>query len=54
MWPRNPFMAELAQQTQSTLREFMDKADNYVNVEDTLYALIVLRKYEMKGEDKDL
>ncbi|XP_042958112.1 uncharacterized protein LOC122293660 [Carya illinoinensis] len=36
IWPRNPFMAKLARRTPSTLREFKDRANDFVNVEDTL------------------
>lgn len=32
-------MVELARRTPSTLREFMDRVDNFVNIEDTLIAL---------------
>lgn len=39
IWPRNPFMAEIALQTPTTLRELMDRADGFINVEDTLEAL---------------
>lgn len=48
VWPRSPFMAELARRTPLILREFMDKADDYINAENTLKALVALRK------DKDL
>ncbi|XP_042944579.1 uncharacterized protein LOC122278456 [Carya illinoinensis] len=40
VWPHSPFMAELARRTPSTLREFMDRADDFVNAEDTLQALV--------------
>ncbi|XP_042951892.1 uncharacterized protein LOC122289031 [Carya illinoinensis] len=40
LWPHSPFMAELARRTPSTLREFMDKADDFVNTDDTLQALV--------------
>ncbi|KAF5459049.1 hypothetical protein F2P56_023038 [Juglans regia] len=33
VWPRSPFMAELARRTPSTLRDFMDWADEFVNAE---------------------
>lgn len=36
----NLFMAKLAKITLLTLREFMDKADDFVNIEDTLEILI--------------
>ncbi|XP_040996195.1 uncharacterized protein LOC121242392 [Juglans microcarpa x Juglans regia] len=39
VWPSSPFMAELARKIPSTPREFMDKANNFVNAEDTLIAL---------------
>ncbi|XP_041019355.1 uncharacterized protein LOC121261165 [Juglans microcarpa x Juglans regia] len=39
VWPRRPFMAELAKKTPSMLREFMDRVDDFVNAEDTLIAL---------------
>lgn len=31
IWPKTPFMTELARKTPSTLREFMDRAKDYVN-----------------------
>lgn len=37
-------MAELERKTPSTLQEFMDKADDFVNVEDTLIALTARSK----------
>ncbi|XP_042942838.1 uncharacterized protein LOC122277020 [Carya illinoinensis] len=40
VWPCSPFMAKLTRRTPSTLREFMDKADDFVNAEDTLQALV--------------
>ncbi|XP_042950273.1 uncharacterized protein LOC122282384 [Carya illinoinensis] len=40
IWPRSPFMAELAWRTPSALREFIDRVDNFVNTEDTLQALV--------------
>lgn len=36
VWPHSPFMAELARNTPSTLREFIDRADEFVNAEDML------------------
>lgn len=52
IWPCNPFMAELARMTPSTLREFMDMADDFVNTENTLQALADPRKGEHKTENK--
>lgn len=33
IWPQNPFMVELAKKTPSTLKEFMNRVDEFVNVE---------------------
>lgn len=38
IWPRNPFMVEIARRTPTTLREFMDQADGFINAKDTLEA----------------
>lgn len=46
-------MAELARKTLSTLREFIDRVDDFVNAEYTLQTLIVPQKAEMKGVSKD-
>ncbi|KAF5469159.1 hypothetical protein F2P56_013253 [Juglans regia] len=46
-------MTELVRKTPSTLREFMDRADDYVNTEDTLQALLEPRKKEVKSEIKN-
>ncbi|XP_042954559.1 uncharacterized protein LOC122290966 [Carya illinoinensis] len=43
-------MTELAKKTPSTLREFMGKADDFVNTEDTLQALVDPRKENNKVE----
>ncbi|XP_040995117.1 uncharacterized protein LOC121241428 [Juglans microcarpa x Juglans regia] len=37
--PQSQFMSELARRTQAMLREFMDQANNFINVEDTRWAL---------------
>lgn len=50
IWPLSPLMVELARKTPSTLREFMDRVDNFVNAEDTLQALVDSRKWEHKIE----
>lgn len=50
IWPRSPFMAELARKTPSTLREFMDWADKFVKVQDTLQALVGSHQEVKKGE----
>ncbi|KAF5471057.1 hypothetical protein F2P56_011529 [Juglans regia] len=50
IWPRSPFMAKLARKTPSTLREFMDRAYNFVNAEDTLQALVDPHKADRKAE----
>ncbi|XP_041027035.1 uncharacterized protein LOC121267253 [Juglans microcarpa x Juglans regia] len=36
VWPRNLFMKEIARKTPTSLREFMDRADGFINAEDTL------------------
>lgn len=35
IWPRSPFMTKLARKTPSNLREFMDKADDFINAKET-------------------
>ncbi|XP_035545937.1 uncharacterized protein LOC118348424 [Juglans regia] len=55
VWPRHPFMAELARKTPSILREFMDRTDDFVNAEDTLIALTTQQErseWEHKGGQK--
>ncbi|XP_040988981.1 uncharacterized protein LOC121236604 [Juglans microcarpa x Juglans regia] len=52
IWPRNPFMAELDRKTPSTLREFLDRADDFVNPENTLKGLVELMKGELKAKHK--
>lgn len=51
IWPRNPFMTEIARWTPTTLREFMDQAYGFFNVEDTLETLTATRQSEIKQED---
>ncbi|XP_042939467.1 uncharacterized protein LOC122274497 [Carya illinoinensis] len=53
VWLCSPFMEELARRTSSTLREFMDKADDFVSVEDTLQALLDPCKEDTKFEQKN-
>ncbi|KAG6692471.1 hypothetical protein I3842_10G115500 [Carya illinoinensis] len=53
IWPRSPFITELVRKTPSTLREFMDRADDYVNAEDMLQALLEPRKQEMKHDSQN-
>lgn len=45
-------MVELAKWTPATLREFLDQANNFINVEDTLRALDKLRRQELVRADK--
>lgn len=52
IWPRSLFMAELARRTPKTLREFMNRANNFVNVEDTLRALTAPREFELEQAEK--
>lgn len=52
VWPRNSFMAELARKTPTTLLEFMDQADGFINAEDTLWALTKPRKTELEQTNK--
>lgn len=52
IWPRSPFIAELARKTSSTLQEFMDRADGLVNVEDTLVALTAHSKGKSERESR--
>lgn len=52
IWPHNPFMVELAKKTTSTLREFIDKTDDFVNAEDMLQTLVDPRKGECNTEGK--
>ncbi|XP_042969059.1 uncharacterized protein LOC122301741 [Carya illinoinensis] len=57
IWPRSLFMIELAKKAPSTLREFMDRADDYINAKDILQALLESRKKETrhgsKGSNRD-
>lgn len=46
--PRNPFMTKLARKIPTTLREFMDSADDFINAKDTLRALTAPSKLEIK------
>lgn len=52
IWPKNPFMDELARKTPTTLREFMDWADEFINAEDTLKALTAPQRFEMEQADR--
>ncbi|KAF5469063.1 hypothetical protein F2P56_013163 [Juglans regia] len=52
VWPRSPFMAELARKTPSTLQEFMDKVDDFINAEDTLIALTTQPERRSERETK--
>lgn len=52
VWPQSQFMVELAKRTPATLWEFMDQADNFINVEDILRALTKPRRKEPKHADK--
>lgn len=48
IWLRNPFMIELARKMPTTLHEFMDCTDGFINAEDTLRAVIALRKTKVE------
>ncbi|XP_041026942.1 uncharacterized protein LOC121267140 [Juglans microcarpa x Juglans regia] len=48
IWPLNPFMSVIARKTPTTLREFMDRADGFINAEDTFEALTAQRKSEVE------
>ncbi|XP_040996211.1 uncharacterized protein LOC121242412 [Juglans microcarpa x Juglans regia] len=48
IWPMSLFMAELARKIPFTLQEFMDRADDFVNAENTLIALTT--RFERKSE----
>ncbi|XP_040994330.1 uncharacterized protein LOC121240871 [Juglans microcarpa x Juglans regia] len=50
--PQNPFMAELARKTPATLWEFMDQADGFINVKDTLQALTAPGKMKLDQADR--
>ncbi|XP_041001653.1 uncharacterized protein LOC121247356 [Juglans microcarpa x Juglans regia] len=52
VWWRSQFMAELARWTLLTLQGFMDQADNFINVEDTLWALTESRKNELERAER--
>lgn len=39
IWPLSPFMAKVSRRTPATLWDYMDRVDDFVNVEDTLWAL---------------
>lgn len=43
----------VVQENSSTLREFMDRTNNYVNIENTLQALLEPRKQKMKLKTKN-
>lgn len=38
IWPLSSFMAEIERRTSATLRDFMDRVNDFVNAEDTLRA----------------
>lgn len=42
IWPKNPFMAEISRRNPTTLREFMNREDRFLNAKDTLKALATL------------
>lgn len=44
IWPRSPFMAKLANKNPFTLREFKDRANDFINAADTLQAIVDSRK----------
>lgn len=48
VWPKNPFMIELARKTLANLREFLDKVDDFVNAKDTLRALTAPARSKME------
>lgn len=48
IWPWSSFMVELARRTLTSLWEFMNRADNLVNTEDTLKALTNPRESELE------
>lgn len=52
VWPRSLFTANLARRTPMTLRGFMDRTNNFVNIEDTLQVLIAPEKIETKEIDR--
>lgn len=43
-------MTKLAKKMPLTLREFINKIDDFVNIEDNLQAMVVLQKYEKNME----
>lgn len=45
-------MVELARRTPTTLREFMDQADGFINAEDMLWALTKPKKTELEQKDR--
>ncbi|KAF5481765.1 hypothetical protein F2P56_002393 [Juglans regia] len=52
VWPRSQFMAELARRNPMTLREFMDHAEPFINVEYTFRALTEPRRKELEQVEK--
>lgn len=52
IWLRSPFMTKLVRKTSMTLREFIDRANEFVNVDNTLKALTNPQKIEMENTDK--
>ncbi|XP_042962533.1 uncharacterized protein LOC122296802 [Carya illinoinensis] len=53
IWLCSPFMVELSGKTPTNLREFMDREDDFVNAEDTLQALVDLRKEQNRTERRN-
>lgn len=53
IWPKSPFMAELARRTFTTLGKFMDQVSNFVNAEDTLQTLTTPRRSELEWSENE-
>lgn len=52
VWSKNQFMEKLARRTPTTLQEFMDHVDNFINAKDRLCALTEPRKKRLERADK--
>lgn len=50
VWPRSHFMIELTRKDPSTLMEFMDRLNEFINAEDTLWVLVGSHQEMKKGE----
>lgn len=52
IWARNLFIMELARKNPTTLREFIDQVDGFINVENMLQVLTTPRRKELEQVDR--